>query len=244
MGNFALRTWKFCLRAGLFFFCFSILLVLVYRWLPVPWTPLMIFRTVENAGEEKNRIEHDWVSFDRIPNNLQLAVVCSEDQHFLTHYGFDFEQIQEAREQAEAGGKVRGASTISQQTAKNVFLWPTSSWVRKGFEVWFTLLIETCWPKERIMEVYLNSIEFGDGIYGCEAAAQFYFHKPAIRLSNAEAARLAIVLPNPRRFRANAGSGYVLRRMNWALQQMGFWGGTLNYHPEEKPKPPAKKQKK
>lgn len=239
-----LKAWKFCLRAGLFFFVFSILLTVVLRWMPVPWTPLMFIRAAQEEGKEPVRIKHEWVSADRIPNNLQLAVVCSEDQNYLKHHGFDFEQIRQAMEKAEEGGKSRGASTISQQTAKNVFLWPSSSWLRKGCEVWFTVLIETIWNKERIMEVYLNSIEFGDGIYGCEAAAQFYFKKPAIRLSNAEAARLAIVLPNPRRLKANGSSNYILKRQGWALQQMGFWGGTLIYHPEEKEKKPPKKKKK
>lgn len=243
MKEALLKVWKFCLKAGLFFVFFSVLLTVVLRFLPVAWTPLMFIRVAQNAGEANNGIKHEWVSASQIPNNLQLAVVCTEDQNYLKHHGFDFEQIQHAMDIAEAGGRSRGASTISQQTAKNVFLWPTSSWVRKGFEVWFTVLIETFWSKERIMEVYLNSIEFGNGIYGCEAASQYYFKKSAIRLSNAEAARLAVVLPNPRKFKANAAAGYVVRRQNWALQQMGFWGGTLNYHPEEKEVKPPKKRK-
>lgn len=245
MKEALLKVWKFCLKAGFFFVFFSVLLTLVLRWMPVPWTPLMFIRYAQNIGEDNARIKHEWVSASHIPNNLQLAVVCTEDQNYLKHHGFDFQQIKEAMERAEAGGKSRGASTISQQTAKNVFLWPSSSWLRKGFEVWFTVLIETLWSKERIMEVYLNSIEFGDGIYGCEAASQFYFKKSALHLSNAEAARLAVVLPNPLRFKANAGSGYVVRRQNWAIQQMGFWGGKLIYHPEEKEiKPPKKKKPK
>lgn len=241
MKTFFLRAWKFSLKAGLFFTVFSILLVLVLRWLPVSWTPLMFVRLVHPAEGSKAQIKHNWVPLAEIPNSLQLAVVCSEDQHFLVHHGFDFEQIRQAMDQADAGGRVRGASTISQQTAKNVFLWPSSSWLRKGFEAWFTVLIETFWSKERIMEVYLNSIEFGDGIYGCEAASQYFFKKPAIRLSTAESAKLAIVLPNPHRLKVNATSAYLLRRQAWALNQMRLWGGVLRYGTEEKEKPQNKR---
>lgn len=222
-------AFRFCLRAGLFFVSFSLLLVLVLKWLPVSWTPLMFVRVAQHIGDGKAKIEHDWVSADHIANSLQLAVVCTEDQHFLVHHGFDFEQIQVAMDEAEKGGRVRGASTISQQTAKNVFLWPSSSFLRKGFEVWFTALIELLWGKQRIMEVYLNSIEFGDGIYGCEAASKHFYHKSALYLSPAESARLAIVLPNPIRFNVGKPSGYMMRRQSWALTQMGYWGGTLKY---------------
>ena len=214
-------------RFGLFFVTFSFVLVLVLRWLPVAWTPLMFIRLCEGNGG-KRTIDHEWVAYDRIPDNLQLAVVCCEDQRFLTHHGFDYESIQLAMKEADDGERRRGASTISQQTAKNVFLWPGSTWVRKGFEAWFTVLIELTWGKKRIMEVYLNSIEFGNGIYGCEAASEYFFHKHASQLSDAEAARLAVVLPDPLQFRANAKSGYVVQRQAWALGQMQNWGGRLD----------------
>jgi monofunctional glycosyltransferase len=243
MKNTFSNIGRFILRFTFFCFCFSFLLVFTYRWIPVSYTPLMFIRMVENVGEENNRIKHHWVNRDEIANSLQLAVVCTEDQHFLVHYGFDFEQIKAAMEEAEEGGRQRGASTISQQTAKNVFCWPSSNFLRKGMETWFTILIEICWSKERIMEVYLNSIEFGDGIYGCEAAAKHFFKKSAVRLNSAESARLAVVLTNPHRFKVNASSGYVVRRQTWALQQMGFWGGVLNYHPEEKAETTKKNRK-
>lgn len=231
------------LKAGIFFLCFSVLLVLVYRFVPVPWTPLMFIKHVQYSGDEDYKgIQHEWVKFDEIPNSLMLAVVCTEDQNYLKHYGFDLNAIQQAMEEAEEGGRSRGASTISQQTAKNVFLWPSSTWLRKGFEVWFTLLIETFWSKERIMEVYLNSIEFGKGIYGCNAASKNYFRKPAERLTMSESARLAVVLPNPVRYNAEKPSGYVLKRQAWTLNQMRLWGGKLNF--ETKEELPEKKSRK
>lgn len=239
--NAVTTFFRYCLKGGIFFVTFSILLVVVLRFLPVSWTPLMFIRLVHPAEGSERRILHQWVSLDRIPNSLQLAVVCSEDQHFLVHHGFDFDQIKQAMDEADDGGRVRGASTISQQTAKNVFLWPSSSWVRKGFEVWFTVLIEVFWSKERIMEVYLNSIEFGDGIYGCEAASQYFYKKSAIKMNVAESAKMAIVLPNPHRLRVNAANGYVLKRQGWALNQMRLWGGVLKYHPDEPPAPPKRR---
>lgn len=190
----------------------------------------MVIRSVQQkqAGKEL-RLKKDWVSFDALPNNLQLAVVCTEDQNFLKHNGFDFEQIKKAVEENKQRKKARGASTISQQTAKNVFLWPKSSWVRKGLEVYFTMLIELWWSKERIMTVYLNVIEFGDGIYGAEAAAQHFFGKPAIKLNNSQAALLASVLPNPLKYNAERPGVYLRKRQLWTLNQMRLWGGKLVY---------------
>ena len=160
----------------LLFFGSTILAVLVYRFAPVPITPLMIIRcTQQMARGEKVRLKHHWVPLNRISKYLPVAVMASEDQRFMTHHGFDLTEIQNALEEREQGKRIRGGSTISQQTAKNVFLWPTSSWIRKGFEAYFTVLIELAWSKERIMEVYLNSIEMGDGIYGAEAVAQQNF---------------------------------------------------------------------
>ncbi len=243
MKTFFLHCWQFTYRAGIFFVLFSVLLVVVLRWLPVAYTPLMFIRYVQ-AGE-KGKVEHEWIQGNKIPNHLQLAVVCTEDQRFLTHHGFDLKEIQKAMEEAEESDRHRGASSISQQTAKNVFLWPSSTLLRKGFEAWFTVLIELFWSKSRILEVYLNSIEFGDGIYGCEAAAQQFFHKSASKLTFSESARLAVVLPNPLRFNAGKPSGYLIKRQNWALTQMRNYGGVLKFPGEEEvPKKARPKKKK
>jgi monofunctional biosynthetic peptidoglycan transglycosylase len=246
MKIFFQRCWQFTWRAGIFFVLFSVLLVVVLRWIPVSYTPLMFIRYIQ-ADSGKAKIEHEWTAGSEIPNHLQLAVVCCEDQRFLTHHGFDFKEIEKAMAEAEGGDRHRGASTISQQTAKNVFLWPSSTFVRKGFEAWFTLLIELCWSKTRILEVYLNSIEFGNGIYGCEAAAQQFFHKSASKLTFSESARLAVVLPNPLRFNAGSPSSYLIKRQNWALTQMRNYGSVLKFpgaEPEKKKEKQKSKKKK
>lgn len=246
MKTFFLRCWQFTWRAGVFFVLFSLLLVVALRWLPVAYTPLMFIRYIQDDSG-KAKIEHEWTAGDDIPNHLQLAVVCCEDQRFLTHHGFDFKEIEKAMDEAEDGERHRGASTISQQTAKNVFLWPSSTYIRKGFEAWFTVLIELCWSKARILEVYLNSIEFGNGIYGCEAAAQHFFHKSASQLTFSESARLAVVLPNPLRYNAGNPSSYLIKRQNWALTQMRNYGSVLKFPGEEvepkKEKTKAKRKK-
>jgi len=211
-------------RFTLFSLSFSVLLVLVLKWLPVAWTPLMFFREMGDKIPEKTPIRHQWVSYDEIDASMPLAVVCTEDQRFLTHNGFDWESINEAWEKSESGKRSGGASSISQQTAKNVFCWPTSSFIRKVPETWFTFLIEAIWGKERILEVYLNSIEFGPGIYGCEAASLYYFDKHAAQLSKSQSARLAVVLPNPLEYKANATKGYVVTHMQRALGQMANYG--------------------
>lgn len=225
---------KVAVRLVLAFLIITNLVVILYSFVPVPISPLMVIRSVQQkqAGKEL-RLKKDWVSFDALPNNLQLAVVCTEDQNFLKHNGFDFEQIKKAVEENKQRKKARGASTISQQTAKNVFLWPKSSWVRKGLEVYFTMLIELWWSKERIMTVYLNVIEFGDGIYGAEAAAQHFFGKPAIKLNNSQAALLASVLPNPLKYNAERPGVYLRKRQLWTLNQMRLWGGKLEYKGSE-----------
>lgn len=227
----------------------SVLFVLMFRWVPVPLTPLMIIRCVEQkTNGEKMVLRHDWVPLEQISPKLQLAVVCSEDQNYLKHYGFDFVAIEKAMKTNENGGKLRGASTISQQTAKNVFLWPGRSYLRKGCEVYFTLLIELLWSKERIMEVYLNSIEMGKGIYGAEAAADYWFHKKASKLSKEESAAIAAILPSPLRYSANPASPYVLKRKNWISRQMSFWGNQLDYDKyndaSDKPKSLPKKSRR
>lgn len=202
-------------------FLFSIFIVVVYKWVPVPFTPLMVIRYFENPDEE---IHHDWVPIEDISRHMQLAVITSEDQNFVKHHGFDFEAIEKAIENNKKGRRVRGASTISQQTAKNVFLWPARNWFRKGLETYFTFLIEMLWSKERILEVYLNSVEMGKGVYGVQAAAQYWFHKNAANLTAYEAAAIAAVLPNPRQYRANPASSYIQQRKNWIVRQMQYYG--------------------
>jgi monofunctional biosynthetic peptidoglycan transglycosylase len=201
----------------------SIGLVVLFKFVPVPITPLMVIRYFESTDKNKT-IKHDWVSMNQISKNLQLAAICSEDQKFLDHNGFDIEAIEKAYEQNKKGKRLKGGSTISQQTAKNVFLWPKRSWLRKGLEVYFTFLIETLWSKERILEVYLNSVEMGNGVYGAEAAAQHWFKKSAAKLSAYEAAAIVSVLPNPRKYRANPASAYIQKRKQWIVNQMRFYG--------------------
>ena len=219
------RFFKFILKSIMWMFLFSIFMVIVFKWVPVPMTPLMVIRSVQQYQDDKEVVlKHDWVSKDEISRNLKLAVICSEDQNFLNHNGFDMKAIEKAIEFNKAGKRVRDASTISQQTAKNVFLWPHRSWFRKGLEAYFTFLIEVFWSKERILEVYLNSIEMGDGIYGAEAASQHWFKKPATKLSRSEAAAIAAILPNPRVYRARPATNYIQGRKNWIVRQMGYFG--------------------
>lgn len=205
----------------LLFFGSTILAVLIYRFAPVPITPLMLIRCAQQMTHgEKVRLKHHWVPLDSISKYLPVAVMASEDQRFMTHHGFDMVEIQNALEEREQGKRIRGGSTISQQTAKNVFLWPTSSWVRKGFEAYFTVLIELVWSKERIMEVYLNSIEMGDGIYGAEAVAQQHFGRSAADLTRANCALIAATLPNPLKFSSKDPSRYMLKRQTAIMRQM------------------------
>lgn len=220
------RASRFLLKIGAGFFGLSLFFVLLFRFVPVYVTPLMLIRSVEQLTEGKElRLQHQWLPIETISNNLALAVFCSEDQNFKNHYGFDFKAIKRSVVASQNGTKrLRGASTISQQTAKNVFLWPGRSWVRKGLEVYFTVLIEIVWGKERIMEVYLNSIEMGRGIYGAEAASQYYFKKKSRDLSRTQAAAIAAVLPNPREYSANPPTPYIKSRINWIVGQMRHWG--------------------
>jgi len=232
MFNFIarLKIWRLIKAICIYFLATTLLLVMLFKWLPVPITPLMIIRCIEQKknGEEL-KLEKDWESIDNISNSLQLAVVCTEDQNYLTHNGFDFSAIKKAMKENKWKKRKRGASTISQQTAKNLFLWQGRSYLRKGLEVYFTFLIEIFWSKERIMEVYLNIIEMGDGIYGAEAASQKYFNKAASQLAKREAAAIAVILPNPLKFSAVHPSRYTLKRQRFALQQMSYRGGKLNY---------------
>lgn len=217
-------------RTLLGLFLFSVGMVIIYRFVPIPVTILQLTRCVEQFQNDKPiRLAKDWEPLENISNKLQLAVVCAEDQKFLDHYGFDVEAIEKAYERNKKGKKIRGASTISQQTAKNVFLWEGRTWVRKGLEVYFTALIELLWSKERIMEVYLNVIEMGDGIYGAQAASQIYFGKDAKKLTTSQAALIAAILPSPLKYKVKRPGPYVQRRQGWISRQMGHWGGRLDY---------------
>ncbi len=194
------RIFRVVFKIAIWFIAISIVSVLFFRFVPIPLTPLMLIRCIEQKSDGKDmKLKKDWVSLDKISSAMPLAVIAAEDQKFEEHFGFDLEAIKKAENynKKHVGKKMKGASTISQQTAKNVFLWPNRSWIRKGFEVYFTFLIEIFWSKQRIMEVYLNVIEMGDGVYGVEAAAQDYFHKPASKLSVREASLIAAVLPSP-----------------------------------------------
>jgi monofunctional biosynthetic peptidoglycan transglycosylase len=205
----------------------SLLVVLSLRFIDPPYSAFMLEAQVEarSGGDKSFSLHQHWVNLDQISPNLPLAVVASEDQKFPEHWGFDVEAIEKAYALNQHSHKVRGASTISQQVAKNLFLWSGRSYVRKALEAYFTVLIETCWPKRRILEVYLNIAEFGHGIYGAEAATERFFHVPAARLSRSQAALLAAVLPNPRHFSAAAPSAYIEQRRAWILGQMQGLGG-------------------
>ncbi|HCB1765113.1 MULTISPECIES: monofunctional biosynthetic peptidoglycan transglycosylase [Citrobacter] len=202
--------------------------IALFSVMPVPFSAVMVERQLSAwlSGDFGYVAHSDWVSMDEISPWMGLAVIAAEDQKFPEHWGFDVSAIEKALAHNERNeNRIRGASTLSQQTAKNLFLWDGRSWVRKGFEAGLTLGMETVWSKKRILTVYLNIAEFGDGVFGVEAAAQRYFHKPASRLSLSEAALLAAVLPNPLRFKANAPSGYVRSRQAWIMRQMRQLGG-------------------
>ena len=207
------------------FFASTILSVVALRFMPVVVTPLMLIRCYEQvkAGEEL-KLSHDWEPLTNISKDLPIAVMASEDAKFLEHHGFDYQAIEHAAKRNRQHPEKRklGASTISQQTAKNVFLWPGRSWVRKGFEVYFTALIELMWPKERIMEVYLNSIEMGNGIYGAQAVAEEHFNTDAKDLTKAQCALIAATLPNPRKFSSKNPSAYMLKRQKRILREMKY----------------------
>lgn len=219
---------------------FRLLLLLMLSWLVLSWLMVLVLRFVPPLtsavmmerqlgalihGEKDFRLQHRWVPWDQVSPYVPLAMVAGEDQKFPFHHGFDFDSIQNAMDAADEGRRLRGASTISQQTAKNLFLWNGRSFVRKGLEAYFTVLIELTWPKQRILEVYMNVAELGDGIYGVGAASDAFFHVPPSRLSPAQAARLAAVLPSPRRFHADRPTAYVQGRANWIQQQMAQLGG-------------------
>lgn len=207
------RLFRFLFKFLLGCFILSIALVILFRFVPVPVTPLMAIRSFEMVLADKPvKFEHQWVALEKIHVNLQKAVIVSEDGHFLTHNGFDIAAIKKAYTDNKKGKKVKGGSTISQQTAKNVFLWPGRSYFRKALEAYFTVLIEIFWSKERIMEVYLNSIEMGSGIYGAQAASKYWFSKDASKLSVSQAAGIAVILPSPNRYNLHKPGPYVVKR--------------------------------
>ena len=211
----------------LLFFGSTIFFVFLYKWMPVYVTPLMVIRHFEQADDnEERRWEHHWVPLGDITEQLPIAVMASEDQLFLRHAGFDTVAIKKAIKENMDGRRLRGGSTISQQTAKNVFLWPGRSWLRKGLEAYFTVLIEWMWDKDRIMEVYLNSIEMGRGIYGAEAVAQEHFHCHAGTLNREQCALIAASLPNPLRHNSGHPDAYLRKHQRRILRQMhnvGHW---------------------
>ena len=203
------------------FFLSSVISVILLRYIPVYITPLMGIRIVEQIKSKKApRLKHTWVSFDDISVNMKKAVIASEDQLFYEHKGFDKKQIKKAIAENKKRKRPRGASTISQQTAKNVFLWPQSSWFRKGLETYFTVLIELIWSKDRILHVYLNSMETGDGIYGVESVAKLHFNTSASKLNQSQSALIAATLPNPIRFSSKNPSAYMFKRQASILRQM------------------------
>ena len=219
--------WRWLWKLPLLLMLLSIGQVLVLRFVDPPFSMFMAARQLQAwaAGDWRLRIAYDWRDLDEMAASVPVALVAAEDQNFANHNGFDFRAIEKARKNNARGRKVRGGSTISQQLAKNLFLWSGRSWVRKGIEAWYTALIEVLWPKHRILEVYANVAEFGDGVYGAQAAARSFFRKDAMQLSSAESARLAAVLPSPRRYNARNPGPYVQRRGNAIQRQMRQIGG-------------------
>ena len=206
----------------------TVLVIVALRWVDPPTSAFMMRDRVAGlvGGDDGYRFSHEWRDWNEISRYAALAVIAAEDQRFAEHHGFDFKQIDRALADRERGRRVRGASTISQQVAKNLFLWPGQSWFRKGLEAGLTVLIELAWPKRRILEVYLNVVEFGRGTWGVQAASRRFFDKDAARLGPAEAALLAAVLPSPKRYRADAPGPYLRKRQAWIQRQMAALGGT------------------
>jgi monofunctional biosynthetic peptidoglycan transglycosylase len=221
------RLLRLALLAFVAWLALGVLAVVVLRFVPPPLTAVMAadWLGARLEGERDFTLRYRWTPWDRVANSVPIALVAAEDQRFPSHPGFDFDAIQRALAAADDGERLRGASTISQQVAKNLFLWNGRSFVRKGLEAWFTVLIETLWPKRRILEVYLNIAEFGDGIYGVGAASAVFFHTTPDRLDARQAALLAAALPNPARLRVDRPSPYVLRRAAWIERQVGQLGG-------------------
>lgn len=217
-----IKTWSIRIIGG--FFAVTLFWVIALKFINPPITWLMIQRGFELKAADKGfKLDKDWRNYDELSDNLKRAAIAGEDAHFLTHWGFDTDAIQKAIEKNKDGKKLRGGSTISQQVAKNVFLWPKRSWLRKGLETYFTGLIEIFWSKKRILEVYLNVIEMGQGVYGAEAASQYYFKKSASSLSKKQAALIIAILPNPRQWDARNPSVYVNRRANAIVRYLNHY---------------------
>lgn len=216
-------------------FCFLLLLISL-RWINPPFTAFTLQENWEELGVESYNLKDYWIPYQEIPKNVQWAVVASEDQRFWEHKGLDFVAIEKALEENEEGGQIRGASTISQQVSKNLFLSGNKSYIRKGIEAGITFTIELLWTKERIMEMYLNIAEFGPGIYGIGKASDYFFDKAPQKITNDEAARLAVVLPNPKRMRVEPPSPFVLKRKNWVLRNMTQLSG-ITYLPKADSEP-------
>jgi len=215
----------FILKLLVLLIIISLAWVMIYKFVNPPVTPLMLIRYFEEDGSRRS-IKKEWKSYDRISGNMKMAVIAAEDQTFPFNDGFDFQAIEEAIDEKIDGGRLRGASTITQQTAKNVFLWPKRSWLRKLMEAYFTVLIDKIWGKKRILEVYLNVIETGDGIYGVDEAAQVYFGKSAKHLDIVDSALIAAILPNPRLWSPTKPTDYLIERERWIRNQIIGLGGT------------------
>jgi monofunctional glycosyltransferase len=215
------KLWKILFKILLLFFCLTIILIIIFRFLPIPTSSFMIQKKISDVFNGKSEtIQYIWVSQDDISKSIKLAVIASEDQKFFDHFGFDIESIEKAIKQNKRRRITRGASTITQQTAKNLFLWSGKSFIRKGLEAYFTILLELFWSKERILEVYLNIAEFGENVYGVQAASEKFFKRNANQLTNLNAAMLAAVLPNPKRYKVNSPTSYQQRRIFWIQKQM------------------------
>lgn len=202
----------------------SLLVVVPFRWLNPPFTMVMADRWL--GSDDDYALQHVWLAWDDLPKQAALAVVTSEDQRFPLHQGFDVDAIMKAVKEANKDGHLRGASTISQQVAKNMYLWTGRSWLRKGLEVWFTLLIELTWGKQRILEVYMNIAEWGNGVFGIEAASRYHFNKPASQLTPMQSALLASSLPSPLNYDPAKPARHLIDRARWNLQQQGKLGGS------------------
>ncbi|HEY0091218.1 MAG TPA: monofunctional biosynthetic peptidoglycan transglycosylase [Flavobacterium sp.] len=223
------RILHFIGKVFIWFFVLSVFSVIVFKFVPVPFTPLMASRAIDNMMEGKElAFSHDWEPLERISPNMQKAVIASEDANFLIHRGFDLKAMKKAMKNNKKGKRLKGGSTISQQTSKNVFLWQGRSYLRKALEAYFTVLIEVFWGKERIMEVYLNSIEMGNNVYGAEAAAYHYYLRNAATLNIQQAASIAAILPNPRKFKATNSSPYIQRKRGRIAKYMRYV--KLDYH--------------
>jgi len=228
-GKRIFNFFKWILKLAIFFFVSTVLLVFAMRWINPVTSSIMIQRQIWGLFDgEFELVKYHWVNYDDVSKFMPIAIVAAEDQNFPNHFGFDFKQIEKALKENKRGRRVRGASTITQQVAKNLFLWEGKSFVRKGIEAYFTLLIELLWDKQRILEVHMNIAEMGDKIFGVGTASVAYFKKPAAGLNIRQAALLAAILPNPKRYSAVKPSGYVRGRQNWIVRQINSLGGA-NY---------------